>query len=309
MMLMNSVRSTQFCRRRLVGEFLSCRLLSTVLMCILVEKTLPDLIHQRIAGRKRFYKHVTVKPVNELHQMYQIFLDGKLLRTPARNPLQLPTIELAMAIALEWDSQNSDSGIEPSTMRLMILASTAIDQVAVDPETAKRLCLSYLPTDTVLFSAPAEERALLKSQRVHFQPLLKWLRKRFGIELYTADILKGGIDHPVESRQRVQLLLDDLDPFSLTCLQSWTMDCKSLIMALALLAGETTVGQARIAARLEEEAQLEVWGLVEGGHDMDRLNLAVGLAATQTFMGLLWDQKSLATLLQRWEDKVHSTVT
>jgi ATP synthase F1 complex assembly factor 2 len=35
--------------------------------------------------------------------------------------------------------------------------------------------------------------------------------------------------------------------------------------------------------RLEEEFQLEVWGVVEGGHDMDRLNNSVNLSAVSIY--------------------------
>jgi hypothetical protein len=38
---------------------------------------------------------------------------------------------------------------------------------------------------------------------------------------------------------------------------------------------------------MEEEHQLEQWGLVEGGHDMDRLNNATSLAAAGVFWNLL----------------------
>jgi ATP synthase mitochondrial F1 complex assembly factor 2 len=40
------------------------------------------------------------------------------------------------------------------------------------------------------------------------------------------------------------------------------------------------------ASRLEEEFQVEVWGVVEGGHDMDRLNNTVRLSSVGTFLSL-----------------------
>ena len=105
--------------------------------------------HQTIAGRKRFYKYVDISR-NE--DCYSILLDGKLLKTPARNSLQINNLELALMIANEWDSQtNQIKGIEPSTMPMMMLVSTAIDQIKNDPSFARETCLSYLPTDTALF--------------------------------------------------------------------------------------------------------------------------------------------------------------
>lgn len=48
-----------------------------------------------------------------------------------------------------------------------------------------------------------------------------------------------------------------------------------------------TLEQAKIASRLEEEFQVEIWGVVEGGHDMDRLNNSVNLSAASFFFSLL----------------------
>jgi chaperone required for assembly of F1-ATPase len=47
-----------------------------------------------------------------------------------------------------------------------------------------------------------------------------------------------------------------------------------------------TLAQVKAASRIEEEFQLEVWGVVEGGHDMDRLNNSVNLASIGLFMSL-----------------------
>ena len=85
----------------------------------------------------------------------------------------MPSLELALAIALEWDSQTvTGRGIQPATMPMMTLASTAIDQVKVDPSIATAQCLSYLSTDTALVYAHPEERELLKLQHETFQPLI-----------------------------------------------------------------------------------------------------------------------------------------
>lgn len=43
-------------------------------------------------------------------------------------------------------------------------------------------------------------------------------------------------------------------------------------MGLAVLYGKMSVEDACTASRLEEESNVENWGLVEGGHDIDRAN-------------------------------------
>lgn len=58
------------------------------------------------------------------------------------------------------------------------------------------------------------------------------------------------------------------DHFTLACLQSACMECKSLVIALALVGRFINFEQAKVASRVEEEFQIEIWGVVEGGHDM-----------------------------------------
>lgn len=55
-----------------------------------------------------------------------------------------------------------------------------------------------------------------------------------------------------------------------------------------------------IASRLEEEFQVEIWGVVEGGHDMDRLNNAVRLSSVASFMSLRYDDAQLAAQWREW---------
>ena len=116
-----------------------------------------------------------------------------------------------MAIALEWDAQtDTKKGIQPATMPLMTLASTAIDQVALDRTTIKRTVLSYLPTDTALFYAHPDQRTLLQQQRKTFRPLTRWLQEQYGLELLSSEGLTGKIQHPEETIKRLNDMIDHL---------------------------------------------------------------------------------------------------
>jgi chaperone required for assembly of F1-ATPase len=57
--------------------------------------------------------------------------------------------------------------------------------------------------------------------------------------------------------------------------------------------------QAKEISRLEEEFQAEIWGTVEGGHDMDRLNNTVNLSSVDSFMTVYWDQSTAQTKLEK----------
>ena len=169
--------------------------------------------------------------------LYKVTLDSRNLRTPAGNPLHLPSLPLAMAIAAEWDAQraNHSKGIQPATMPMMILASTAIDQIQPDSMQVKKTCLSYLPTDTALFFSDEEDRILLKKQRQHFQPITRWIKRTLRVELTSTHTMSGKIVHSPEAVRRVEWMVDHMDHFTLACLQSATMECKSLVLALAYL--------------------------------------------------------------------------
>jgi ATP synthase F1 complex assembly factor 2 len=79
------------------------------------------------------------------------------------------------------------------------------------------------------------------------------------------------------------------------------MECKSIILAISYLCRNISYKDITAASRLEEEFQVEIWGVVEGGHDMDRLNNSVNLGAVGTFISLYWDIDRLEKQMVKWE--------
>ena len=59
------------------------------------------------------------------------------------------------------------------------------------------------------------------------------------------------------------------------------------LSAPLILQGRLSLEAGLAAARLEEELQIEEWGLVEGGHDIDIADLRVRVAAPSVFVRLL----------------------
>ena len=70
-----------------------------------------------------------------------------------------------------------------------------------------------------------------------------------------------------------------LDVWHLTAADFLISSCKSVVIGLAAMAGECTPQAAMNAARAEEDTQIEEWGLVEGGHDIDLAAMKVRVAA------------------------------
>lgn len=58
-------------------------------------------------------------------------------------------------------------------------------------------------------------------------------------------------------------------------------------MSVVLLQGQLDVQAAITAARLEETYQMDEWGLVEGGHDIDIADMQVRIAGPAMFLRLL----------------------
>jgi ATP synthase F1 complex assembly factor 2 len=263
-------------------------------------------VHQQIAGKQRFYKEVGVVELQEKDvgkaidnhttdwicklskRLYCVTLDGRKLRTPGRHPMVIPSQELAWGIANEWDAQmDQKRGIQPASMPLMSLFSTAIDQIAVSPDHARATVLSYLPTDSALFFTDPDDRILLKKQKEILDPVLQWMRDEMKLDLKTTDQMTLRVEQTSEVNAKVEAIVHMLDPFSLACLQCMTMESKSIVLSMAHLLGHLNLDQLKEASRIEEEFQVEIWGVVEGGHDMDRLNNSVSLSSASTFFGLL----------------------
>src|SRR4051812_1360735 len=188
---------------------------------------------------------------------WRIALDGKVVKTPARNPLVLPTQALAEAIAAEWAAQ--DVKIKPNTMPLMQLASTAIDRVAPDRARIIAETAGYAATDLVCYRAegPAE---LVARQAAAWDPLIDWLRERYDVSLQVA----AGVmaipqsDHALAVLSRAVAAQDDL---RLTALSVITGAAGSLAIGFAVLERRITPETAVETTQLDELFQAERWGV------------------------------------------------
>src|SRR5271154_1474123 len=120
---------------------------------------------------KRFYKTVSVEPGEG---GFAVRLDGRPVKTPARETLAVPTRDLAEAIAAEWRGQGAD--ILPETMPLTKSANTAIDRVAHHREATIAELLNYASADLLCYRAeePADLAALQAREWDHW---LSWLER------------------------------------------------------------------------------------------------------------------------------------
>lgn len=203
---------------------------------------------------RRFYTSVTAEPAPE--GGFSVFLDGKPVRTPAKAALVLPTPGLAQALATEWATQAAH--VEPATMPLTQLASTAIDRVGPLRMVVVDELMNYAATDLLCYRAEEPEELAARQAGV-WQPLLDWAMARFDAPLAVA----CGVMPVEQSPQALAALrraVETYDPWRLTALQMVTVAAGSLVLALALVEGRLDADAVFAASQVDELYQAELWG-------------------------------------------------
>lgn len=202
---------------------------------------------------KRAYKDVATAPADG---GFAVLLDGRPVRTPGRRALVVPGAALAEAIAAEWRAQGER--VEPHTMPLTRLASTALDLVAERRPAIVEEIAAYAATDLVCYraEAPAELRA---RQDAAWQPLLDWAAERYGAALLaTAGVVPR--PQPAAALAALRRAVEAQDDLGLVALHAATAAAGSLIVGLALLEGRIDAAAAFDVSQLDETFQIEKWG-------------------------------------------------
>lgn len=153
----------------------------------------------------RWYKHVGVEQIGD--SSFHVTLDGKRLPSPARRPLVLPTKELALAIAAEWEWQDQKS-IRPFTMPLMKLASTATDLVPLQRNAIVENLMKYFRTSDAVCVREPRWSQLQKKQGEIWDPLLDWMEQELGVRPVTSGSIFGA-EQPPEIVRPVQVGMFD----------------------------------------------------------------------------------------------------
>ena len=205
---------------------------------------------------KRFYK--TAAAVR-MERGWQVELDGRPLRTPARRPLLLPTQAMAEAVAAEWDRQGEL--IDPVSMPFTGIANAALDHVAADRKGFARGIAAYGESDLLCYRAEGPQALVGRQCRV-WDPLLDWAGRRYDVAM----TLVEGVMHrpqPEPTLRRLAAALDAFDDFALAAAQLIVTISGSLVVTLALLEGEIDAETAWAAGQLDELYQAETWGADE----------------------------------------------
>jgi chaperone required for assembly of F1-ATPase len=228
---------------------------------------------------KRFYQKAEPVPADGGHG---VALDGKLVKTPGKRDLIVPSTALAAAVAAEWNAQQGE--IRRETMPLTRLAGVTIDRSAAQREATVQQVAEYAGTDLVCYRA-THPPALAARQQAVWQPLIDWALQRYDAPLMvTTGVIPAR--QPRASLEALAAAVAEHDDFALTALQTATAACGSLVIALALLEGHLDAAEAFAASQLDESFQIEAWG--EDKEQAERrAALAAEIQATARFIRLL----------------------
>ncbi len=208
----------------------------------------------RVPRRKRFY---TTAGIAETEGGFAVTLDGKPIRTPSGRRVVAPTSEIADAIAAEWNAQGET--IDPLTMPLTRFANSVAevnDRVgAVADDIAK-----YLGSDLLFYRAGHPE-ALVAKEAAHWDPILFWAANELGAHFMLAE----GIVHVAQPESAIKAARGAFpeDSWSIAALHVVTTLTGSALLALALALGVRDADQVWAAAHVDEDWNIEKWGLDE----------------------------------------------
>ncbi|MBP2230640.1 chaperone required for assembly of F1-ATPase [Azospirillum agricola] len=203
---------------------------------------------------KRFYKAAGVGAAPE--GGFQVELDGRPVRSPAKAPLVFRSRALAEGVAAEWEAQGDK--IDANAMPLMQLASTAVDLIPAKRDGIVDAVAAYAGTDLLCYRAEHPE-SLVERQARAWQPLLDWAALQYDAPLRVCAGLMPQPQTP-EALRALRSAVEGYDDWTLAALQTATGACGSLVVALALVEGRIDAAEAFEVSQIDETFEIERWG-------------------------------------------------
>jgi len=217
----------------------------------------------RDAGRssrvKRFYASAGIALAEA---GFNVTLDGRPVKTPARKPLWAPNEVIAAALAAEWNGQGAE--IDPATMPLTRMVNSALDGVAAQMAEVEADVAKYAESDLVCYRAADPDR-LVVAQREAWDPYVAFARDLFGARL----ALIEGAMFQAQSAEALSALAagvrafvgaGEAAPLRLAGLHTMTTLTGSCVIALAAALRRASVEDAWRAAHVDEDFQIAAWG-------------------------------------------------
>ncbi len=226
---------------------------------------------------KRFYKEARAA---ERDGVFQLELDGRTARTPAKRPLAFQSRALAEAVAEEWAAVVET--IDPTRMPLTRLVNIAIDRVADNSSEVIGEVVKYAGSDLICYRA-SEPEALVAVQNEKWNPVLDWAREELGARFQ----LREGLRFVEQDKAAITAVRAEVEkiavPFKLAALASATNLTGSALISLALARNAISPEAAWAAAHVDEDWQISQWGGDDGAKQRREFRLKEFEAAARVF--------------------------
>ena len=208
---------------------------------------------------KRFWSKVALDHDEAGHF---VRLDGRELKTPNRRRIRVPSAAIAAKLKREWDAVPLavEGDIDPNVMPVTRLANVAGEVDAARRDALVAEARAYAGTDLLSYRAPDPEE-YVQRQAAAWDPWLDWARAR-GVDLATTESLIA-VDQPESSLDAVAERARGLDAFALTLFVHLVTVTGSAVLAMAVMEGALSPGEAFDLSRMDELYREEVWGVDE----------------------------------------------
>jgi len=212
---------------------------------------------------KRFW---TDTAVAQVEGGFGVTLDGRMLRTPVKSALVLPTRGMADEVAREWDAQ--EGKIDPLSMPFTRAANAATDKVTPQHAEVADMLAAYGDSDLICYRA-SDPRSLVERQNKGWDPLVDWSATalKAPLQVYV------GVMHaeqPVQSVATLRQKVHSFDAFRLAAFHDLVSLSGSLIIGMAVTENYASAIDLWDISRIDENWQAEQWG-----HDEEAEQMAI----------------------------------
>ncbi|WP_299368486.1 ATP12 family protein [uncultured Tateyamaria sp.] len=226
--------------------------------------------------QKRFWSEAAAV---ETDMGWHVALDGRLVKTPAKVPLALPTLTLAHAIAAEWNAQ--DDVVNPLSMPFTRSANAAIDKVSIQHAEVADMIAAYGDADLLCYRADSPE-GLVKRQSETWDPYLEWAADKLDARLHP----RTGIMHESQDAGALTTLANRVHGFTnfeLAAFHDLVSLSGSLVLGFAAAQDLHPAHMIWAASRVDEHWQIEQWGDDEEAQEVEQIKKASFLHAKAFF--------------------------
>lgn len=202
---------------------------------------------------KRFWKQASVV---ETGAGFTVHLDGRVVKTPAKAALDVPTRAMAEAMCIEWDAQGEK--IDPATMPVTRSANAAIDKVRIQRAEVADMLAAYGDSDLICYRAE-NPVALVARQAKAWDPLLDFAQKKLGAVLEP----RVGVMHAPQDPDALSAMgekVHALGAFELAAFHDLVALSGSLVIGFAAIYDYAPVDHLWTLSRVDEEWQISQWG-------------------------------------------------